>query len=209
MLHHQMTRFCSNYGHDDPRLAFGAVLDVGCGVPRFREVMQGLPWLFVDLFPKDSGIIRANVLDMPFMSGTFSQVVACRVVSNVLGAQLAAIHELTRVLRRGGRLYLFDSYKPALDQINAERAEAGMPPLPKAATGSVPLSEEMITHPLAFGFSVRRYPVAPEYYAWTRYQFPFLNEGRFPETPEERMPPLRFEANDRICVQSLWVYEKV
>lgn len=208
MLRESMCRWFSINATDLP-LAYGPILDAGCGRPRFQVCMPGLPWIFTDICPREDGIVTADIQQLPFKTSTFSQVVACRVVSNVLGTpnRIKAIRELLRVLRRGGRLYLFDSHATSLRLLNSERVQAGMEALPLARTGSIPLDDDEITAGL--GQEVNNKAVAPNYYAWTRYQFPFLNEGRFPQNDKERTPPEGFEAHEAICAQKLWVYDKV
>jgi SAM-dependent methyltransferase len=196
--------------HQDPGLMYGPVLDVGCGKPRFNKlVWQDWPWIYADLFPREPGIVPANVTVLPFKDCTFSQVIACRVVSNVIGREyrIRALRELRRVLKPGGRLYLFDSHAASLAHLNSERVQAGMEALPKARTGSVPLDDDEVS--IGLDMEVKSYGVAPKYYVWTRYQFPFLNEGRFPENDKERTPPVDFEPHPAVVVQKLWVYDKV
>jgi ubiquinone/menaquinone biosynthesis C-methylase UbiE len=50
---------------------------------------------------------ESNVLRLPFPAGSFDAVVCVTVLSHVPGAE-AAIPELVRVLRPGGRLGVFD-----------------------------------------------------------------------------------------------------
>jgi SAM-dependent methyltransferase len=196
----------------DDSLAQGVVLDVGCGKPRFHDVYQAQHssgFIHVDAVARYPKVIQANAADLPFNDELFSVVIACRMLSNVPTwlSRTRVLRELRRVLRDGGHLLLLDSSQDHLDMLNEERMDAGMEKLPPARTGSLPLTHADVCS--ALEMEIKSYPIALDYYAWTRYQFPFLNEGRFPIGEGERTPPEDFEANDRLGVQRIWVYEKV
>jgi len=103
------------------------VLDMGCGAGRhaFECVRQGADVVALDADEvelkgvvavmaamEDAGelkdgvaavAVRGSALDLPFETGSFDRVIAAEVLEHIPDDE-AAMHELARVLRRGGRM---------------------------------------------------------------------------------------------------------
>lgn len=83
---------------------------------RLSPVLQGrrpARYLACDLLPSRPGIERVDVTSMTFEDGCFDLVIANHVLEHV-DDDLAAIAEISRVLRRGGIAILQTPYSPGL-----------------------------------------------------------------------------------------------
>ncbi len=109
------------------------ILDLGCGKGRFARRLIEKGAEVVGLDPSSGMLAKAHGLDrvrgsatrLPFGSGTFDAVIAVEVIEHLPeGGLAAALDDMRRVLRPGGRLAIVDKNLLALD--------ANRPWLPKA-----------------------------------------------------------------------------
>jgi len=89
----------------------GAVLDVGCGMKPYEQLLggQATHWTGLDFVQSAAGHTRADVfgsaLDMPFESASFDTIICTQVAEHV-PEPMRLFSECARVLRTGGILLL-------------------------------------------------------------------------------------------------------
>jgi ubiquinone/menaquinone biosynthesis C-methylase UbiE len=123
----------------------GSILDVGCGNGYLLEVLRknrpsaaltGLEYTpdMVALARQRNverlNVVQGDVRELPFDAGTFDVVVTERCIINVMDVehQARSLHEVARVLKRGGHFLCIEAFQDSLDELNAARAELGLPP---------------------------------------------------------------------------------
>ena len=141
-------RFHAEVAPDDYRLSAcvaalntdrsSRILDLGCGKGRFATHLTRLGAKVVGLdasfgmLAKAKGIarVRGSALRLPFPSGSFEGVMAVEVFEHLpRWGEAAALDEIARVLRPGGRVAIVDKNAIALD--------ARRPYLPKLAIKAI------------------------------------------------------------------------
>jgi 2-polyprenyl-6-hydroxyphenyl methylase/3-demethylubiquinone-9 3-methyltransferase len=127
-------RFRADVESDDYRLlgvldALGdvrglRVLDIGCGKGRFARHLESAGAEVVALDPSSAMIghasglrrLRASASRLPFASGSFDRIIAIEVLEHLSPPGCdAAIAEVRRVLRPGGRVAIIDKNALAID----------------------------------------------------------------------------------------------
>ena len=121
------------------------ILDVGCGNAYLLEVLRkqdaqvaltGLEYTpeMVEI-GKGRGvaacpIVQGDVRDLPFPDGAFDVVITERCIINVMDRahQADSFHQVARVLASGGYYLCIEAFTDGLEQLNAARAELGLPP---------------------------------------------------------------------------------
>ena len=105
------------------RLEGRRVLDVGCGKGRFLSALSSCGAHAVGLEPSSEvgkaartrghRVVRASASRIPFVDGTFDACICVEVLEHVPDTD-AALREMARVLRSGGRLVVIDKSAFAL-----------------------------------------------------------------------------------------------
>lgn len=121
-----------------------AVLEVGCGngylLAVMRERFPNVHLTGVDYSPdmlelaqrreiSDAHVAREDVRKLTLPSDSFDVVVSERCIINLLdaSAQVAALHELHRVLKPRGHLVLIEGFTDGLANLNRARGQLGLP----------------------------------------------------------------------------------
>lgn len=124
------------------------LLEIGCGNGHMLErICAALPGRFeatgVDITPEQIDIARrrglpcrvevGDILRLGFDDATFDIAISERVIINLLDEeeQVAAYHELARVVRPGGLVILIEGFKSGLENLNRARAEFCLEPIPE------------------------------------------------------------------------------
>ena len=122
-----------------------SILDVGCGNGYLLEVLRkarpaakltGLEYTpdMVALARARNvercDVVQGDVRELPFEADRFDVVVTERCIINVMDVehQARSLLEVGRVLRRGGHFACIEAFHDSLDDLNAARAELGLPP---------------------------------------------------------------------------------
>lgn len=146
------------------------VLDVGCGNGFLLEVLRqkrpdatltGLEYTpeMCDIARarkvERCDIVQGDVRELPFESGSWDVVVTERCIINVMDKdhQAKSLHEVARVLKKGGHFLCIEAFQDSLDDLNAARGELGLPP------------NEVPYHNLWFGKSWFEQTIAPHFEA--------------------------------------------
>lgn len=90
-------------------LRLGRVLDMGAGAGESLELMKGLGLQAegIDLCPRGGGVLRGDMLSLPYPEASFDGVMS-QCSFYLSGDVAAALAEAHRVLRPGGALMLSD-----------------------------------------------------------------------------------------------------
>lgn len=121
------------------------ILDVGCGNAYLLEVLRkhhpqvaltGLEYTpeMVEI-ARGRGVTgcaieQGDVRALPFPDGAFDVAITERCIINVMdrGHQANALHEMARVLSRGGHYLCIEAFTDGLAELNQARDELGLPP---------------------------------------------------------------------------------
>jgi SAM-dependent methyltransferase len=90
--------------------------------PGLRQALLAAPgvrWTGGDLHPDDPGVRPLDVTALPFGDGSFDLAICSHVLEHVVD-DAAALRELRRVLRPGGRAVLQQPVDPALDRTSED-----------------------------------------------------------------------------------------
>jgi ubiquinone/menaquinone biosynthesis C-methylase UbiE len=121
------------------------LLDVGCGNGYLLAAVRGwyadMQLTGLEFTPEMCGvarernvrgceIVQGDVRKLPFPSGAFDCVVSERCIINVMDVadQAQSLREVARVLRPGGHFLCVEAFTDGLADLNAARAELGLPP---------------------------------------------------------------------------------
>jgi ubiquinone/menaquinone biosynthesis C-methylase UbiE len=121
------------------------VVDIGCGNGYLLEVLRhefhDLDLVGIEYTPEmvelarsrhvtACDIERGNVCELPFRDASFDAVISERCIINVMdrGDQERAFAEVARILRPGGNAVCIEAFTDGLAELNAARAELGLPP---------------------------------------------------------------------------------
>ncbi|HZQ74396.1 MAG TPA: class I SAM-dependent methyltransferase [Burkholderiales bacterium] len=120
-------------------------LDIGCGngylLHVLRERFPELELAGAEYTPEMCALARsratagvtiqeADVRALPYKDGEWDAVVTERCIINVMDVrdQVRSLREVARVLRKGGYFVCIEAFTDGLAELNAARAELGMPP---------------------------------------------------------------------------------
>jgi ubiquinone/menaquinone biosynthesis C-methylase UbiE len=75
-------------------------------------------------------VVHGDVRRLPFETASFDTLVTERCIINVMDVadQAQSLHEVARVLRPGGHFLCIEAFADGLANLNAARAELGLPP---------------------------------------------------------------------------------
>lgn len=108
MLGKSLTRTALNWWVRNQVNACGKVCDVGGGAhPSYAQFVDNrFGWIIVDIDSRVKPSVVALLQALPFQSGTFDSLICFNVLEHIYEARTAAT-EMSRVLKTGGRLFLF------------------------------------------------------------------------------------------------------
>jgi SAM-dependent methyltransferase len=123
----------------------GSILDVGCGNGYLLDVLRkarpnakltGLEYtpdmvaLAQQRKVERCDIVQGDVRELPFDADAFDVVVTERCIINVMDVehQARSLLEVGRVIKPGGHFACIEAFQDSLDDLNAARAELGLPP---------------------------------------------------------------------------------